>query len=313
MRYILILLSLNLFTKDFNLYTGGIQSYQYMKQIDLAVELLEQGEDEVRFIFSENTSFTITKYLGGGGQSHIFETTDGSALRVRKNRFSLINFNPLDATKSMRAIDEYLDSNAFYATNDVKIAEVNFDKSRYGEYVISKRYNILYEFEDFLDFYRKNKGIISIIPKGLFNTLKDDFLKLAESTWRFKQIGDLRSDQIVYTEEEGWIILDSTRDNTPLTASERLSTENALVMNPRDKALNQATAHSPGGGVLIMKPNLPKDLEAEVIEVIKQRRLEELPEIYKSPYVIDSTSWINIVKKIPKAKKKCWAWLTKII
>jgi|GEM_PF-4972010 len=305
-RYVLLLCCLNSFGLDVKLYTNGVQSYRYKEKIQNAIDAL--GTQKVFLVFSEGTKIEVVDHLGAGGQAQVFETKDGNALRVRKNRYAFISFNPIDGTKSMDSIGEYLESYAFYKSNDVKVGKVYLKKSRYGEFIMAKRYEIQYELYDLLDMYDSSKK--SKIPVKDFERIKNEFVEMSKSSWKFKQIGDLRTDQIVYTKSEGWILLDFTRDHMIISPLEIDSSENAFVQGVRDKAMNTANLHSPGGAVMIMKPSLPAQLEAEVNEAIKLERKSKLRHFHGEG-IVDG-SWRKALKSVQKVKGSCWAWLTKV-
>ncbi len=155
----------------------GVESENYA-----ALSEKIQAGDSVSF--SNGKTFEILAVLGSGQTTRVFDIGKGLALRVPKHEYS-------------RFINATLDGYQRLHENGIPTPEVHLDQSLRSEYVLVQKVSV----DTTLD--------VIIKKRMLQGELKEKLIAFLASTFRLREIGDFKWDQIAWT-GSGWILLDWT-------------------------------------------------------------------------------------------------------
>jgi hypothetical protein len=219
--------------------------------------------------FSNGLDIKAQSFVGSGGRNVIFDIGDNKIIRLRTKRHRIFSinaiFNPLaDKTVLSDSLYDYLAGYKTLEEQKVPLPALFNKHDHTNEFLILEKLNILFDYIDYLG--AAQKSAISGISLEQIDT---DFLRFAEQTASFRNIGDFRGDQLVYTAQKGWVLLDFSEDSI-LALPE--GDGNIFEKDAKDQALNYSIQNYNEIKPLIFKPGLPKWIREKALQRIQIAR-----------------------------------------
>lgn len=237
------------------------------------------------FQFSKH-SFRVEKLLGSGGRNLIFkavhlETNQIVALRIRTKipfigpiwkaslEFLLTCLNPFSQNRMhmIQSLREWNKAEKNLRQNGARVVPQYENITDDNEFVAMHLVTPIFGYEDYRQFdtdlnenspddlkFREN-----MLRHGLtLEQIDQDFCKFVASFSAFSMVGDLRSDQIAYTLERGWSLLDMSDEAVTSTGN---PADNPFEMTLMDRLTNSDGSRNPMQK-MIVKPGFPPRIEA---------------------------------------------------
>lgn len=238
----------------------------YDRQVKELVELAKSGVDDLYVQFSQNRTFKVLGYLGGGNQNYIFDVGGGQAIRIKKARFHFLSvFNPLSINAVIQAsLSKFYQGMLIYENNGIETVKIDYQNSEFGEFILTEKLDIDFTYGDYLDpEFRKSLSMQDL------EIVEQDLLVFAENSWRFRKIGDFNSGSLAYVRGRGWVLIDASHEYEPALTNQE---GNIFEMDDYDKYENMAAHDSPIPKEVVNKPGLPEYMKESVRRRIAEQR-----------------------------------------
>lgn len=182
------------FARDVWIDNRQSQTWESAKRLEYQsiVSELASG-DQVQF--SDGRRFEVGSVLGSGDRSLVLLATSGSAYRIP---FAVY------ATPG-EEVAGYVDANAFLVAMGVPTVEIL--SSRAAEYVEVRREDIQFNFADFYGWI--HGGVSPRASRASREQVENDLVEFAGKAAAVDHIRDLSDQNLVYTGDRGWRVLDA--------------------------------------------------------------------------------------------------------
>jgi hypothetical protein len=209
--------------------------------------------------------FTVHNAFGGS-QNLLLDVGDGKLLRLRRRSHSNLSFFKyyisFDASHLIDSLQVHLDGHKLLKDKNVPVPEVTSMKGYEKQFAIVEKLDIKFLYQDYVD------GTLRLTAEEL-KKVDVDFFDFVKRTAIFATIGDLRGDQLAYT-NRGWVLLDFTPNTDFIT--DRAS-PNVFQQSITDDATNSDLMNSTlRMREYVVKPGLPERIKGEVLKIIAAER-----------------------------------------
>lgn len=273
---VIFLVSFNVYSADITIRlfkeNGKIVS-DYNKQVSKIKEYAKQNQLPLVVQFSKGISYTVYS-VHFGNQNLILDIGNGKVLRIRLSAYKPLRFwNALLNPASM--IDSLLNYTSGYRVlkqYGIPVPELTILSGHEKEFLIIEKINIQFSYNDYLDPEFANNFQDSELSK-----IDNDFLKFVSKTAEFRNIGDFGSNQLVYSKDRGWVLIDfsNTHENYGGIGG------NIFEYDRYDKLSNIDAIQGNTVREIIQKPGLPERIKTKVYDVIMKTRNRSLNLIFQ--------------------------------
>lgn len=235
----------------------------YDSRVQNIIEHFEARGRPIRVQFSKDVSFDVVACLGRGGQHVILDTGDGYVIRIRKEAFQpdslLIYITSIGSDlRLVDSMENYWQAYLELARNNVNVPETLDIPEHRQKFLRQKKIDIEMDYDAYIQ---------GNSPKDLQDKMDAALLIFAASTSMFRNIGDFRGDQLVFTKSGEWMLIDFHK---PHIYAKSPADGNIFEMDWRDIYENLKPAWS--SAIMIEKPEMPYQLREQLLKVIKEAR-----------------------------------------
>ncbi len=244
----------------------------YDQQVKALVQRLQQRpHNPIEVIFSQGIKFQVFDLLGIGGQNVILDIGNNQALRIRKKKMQNFSYlawlNPLsDKSIFIDSLGEFYRGYKALTQQGVPVVEVATVAGHENEFLIVEKVSIEFDYARYFE-----SSFVENLSKEKLAQIDNDFLIFVKKTAQLRTVGDFRKNQLVYTKEHGWILIDFTSRLD--FANQHSSNENIFEKNQLDNIKNMAVIQSYiPTEPFVVKPGLPERLREKTREIIQEVR-----------------------------------------
>lgn len=237
----------------------------YNKQVQRIIQAAKNNSLPISIQFSHGLSFNVYSVFHGN-QNLILDIGD-QILRLRLSKYTPLRFwnGLLNPAALIDSLNNYVSGYTKLKENGIPVPELKILPDHKKEFLMIEKVNIEFSYRDYLD----TDFIKTLSPKNLFQ-IDNDFLIFVRKTAQYRNLGDFNSNQLVYTKNKGWVLIDFSNNHEMI--QEGSIGGNVFEFDRYDKLSNLDAINSHFVREIIQKPGLPDHIKEKALQIIENER-----------------------------------------